>query len=110
MLRYAIVGVLAIHGLIHLMGFAKAFDLATLDDLKLPVSRSIGVAWLGAALVLGLSAAVLAAGHTRWWVPALVGLILSQTLIALSWADAKAGTIPNILIGAAIVRALASRA
>jgi hypothetical protein len=109
MLRYGIVGLLALHGLIHLMGFAKAFGLAKLEAVTLPVSRSAGVVWLVAALVLCLSAGFLAAGQTRWWMPALGGLILSQTLIAMSWADAKAGTVANVVIGAAIVWTLAGR-
>ena len=43
---------LAIHGLIHLFGFLKAFDLAKIDKLTRPISRPLGLLWLLAALLL----------------------------------------------------------
>ncbi len=45
-MRWIVVGVLALHGLIHAMGFAKAFGLAELPQLVQPISRAMGVAWL----------------------------------------------------------------
>ena len=40
---------LALHGLIHLLGFAKAFGLTDLPQLTRPVSSTLGVMWLMAA-------------------------------------------------------------
>jgi hypothetical protein len=39
---------LAIHGLIHLLGFAKAFELAPLPQLREPIQPLMGVLWLAA--------------------------------------------------------------
>jgi hypothetical protein len=50
-MRWIVAALLAAHGLIHLMGFAKAFGYAELPQLTQPVSHVIAVAWLAAGLV-----------------------------------------------------------
>jgi len=92
---------LAVHGLIHLMGFAKAFGLAKLPQLVQPISRPMGVAWLAAALLLALTAVAVFAMPRWWWALGGVALVLSQIVIASSWSDARYGTIANapILVG-----------
>ena len=35
--------VIAIHGLIHLMGFAKAFDYGKIDRLTAEISKPLGI-------------------------------------------------------------------
>jgi hypothetical protein len=63
-------GLLALHGLIHLMGFAQAFGYAQLPQLTQPISRPMGVAWLAASLLVLASAARLAAhAEARWHLP-----------------------------------------
>lgn len=49
--RIAFAVIVVIHGLIHLMGFAKAFGLAALPALTQPISRAMGVVWLSAAIL-----------------------------------------------------------
>lgn len=49
MVSWVVAGVLAVHGVIHLMGCAKAFGYAELPQLTQPVSRAGGLAWLAAA-------------------------------------------------------------
>ncbi|MBK8259839.1 MAG: hypothetical protein IPK80_00655 [Nannocystis sp.] len=56
-MRLLLAAFLVLHGLIHLMGFAKAFGYAQLPQLVLPISRMMGALWLTAALLL-LAAAV----------------------------------------------------
>lgn len=97
-MRYAIAFVLLVHALIHLMGFLKAFHLAELPQLTLPISRSMGVVWLAAAaLMVGALAA-----HFTWsrgyWIVAAAALILSQMVIISAWKDAKFGTVANALV------------
>jgi hypothetical protein len=45
-LRWALIGLLLLHGLIHLMGFAKAFGYAELPQLTQPIPREWGLVWL----------------------------------------------------------------
>lgn len=107
MLRLAGAALIAGHALIHLLGVAKAFRWAALDALTLPIGRPMGSVWLAAAIALGAAAAALALEQGRWWLPAAVGVVLSQFAITASWADAKAGTIVNAAIVVLLVPALA---
>ena len=59
-------GVLAVHGVIHLMGFAKAFGYGKLRQLTQPISRAGGVAWLVAASLVLVSAVMFGLGHRRF--------------------------------------------
>ncbi|MFD1163926.1 DUF6544 family protein [Hwangdonia seohaensis] len=91
-------GILLIHALIHLMGFAKAFQLANINQLTQSISKPIGMLWFFTALLFVLSAVLFFMKKEWWFVVALVALIISQILIILLWKDAKYGTIPNIII------------
>lgn len=96
-MRWAILVVLVVHGLIHSMGFVKAFGFAELAQLKKPISRPWGVVWLSAALLF-LGSAVLLAVDGRWfWLSGAVAIALSQAAIIRSWRDAKVGTAANVL-------------
>ncbi|MCL6260593.1 hypothetical protein M3O96_15930 [Aquiflexum sp. TKW24L] len=90
--------ILLIHGLIHLLGFLKAFLLAELNEFTNPVSKPMGLLWLLAALVLLFSAVMIFFKNPLWWFFAIIGVLISQVLIIVFWKDALYGTIPNILI------------
>jgi len=45
---------LVVHGLIHLLGTAKAFDVADIPQLTQQIARPLGILWL------------LAAAHSSW--------------------------------------------
>jgi hypothetical protein len=102
-MRYALVVVLLLHGLIHLMGVTKAFKLANVNALTQPITRANGVLWLVATLLFVTAAVMLLVHKEAWWMAATVGLVLSQYLISTSWQDARFGTIANIIVLAATV-------
>ncbi|MFZ5440590.1 MAG: DUF6544 family protein [Myxococcota bacterium] len=105
-MRWALVGLLVVHGLIHLMGFAKAFELAKLEALTLPISKPMGVAWLAAAVLVVITALTL---DGRWtWLVGALALVLSQVVILSSWTDAKFGTIANVVLLLVVVQAFAA--
>ncbi|HEY0840745.1 MAG TPA: DUF6544 family protein [Vulgatibacter sp.] len=107
-MRAAFALALAVHGLIHLMGFVKAFGLAPLSQLTVPISRPMGVLWLGAALLLLAAVGALFAGPRWFWLLGAGGLVASQVAVAASWSDARFGTIANgILLGAVVFGAFA---
>ncbi len=89
---------LLIHGLIHLMGFVKAFGLAEISELTLPISRGWGLLWLATALTLATAGVLWLLQMDTWWIAAITGVILSQILVFLYWQDARFGTIPNVII------------
>jgi hypothetical protein len=98
MLSIALFIIILLHGLIHFMGFTKAFGYGNMQQLKIPISKTTGLLWLVIAFLF-ITAAVLFLQHKQsWWMVALPTAILSQIIITMSWQDAKAGTIANIII------------
>ena len=103
-MRLALVFATVIHGLVHLLGFATAFNLLTVTELTQPVSKPAGIVWFLAALLFLFVAAGMLMKKSWWWMLAVLAVILSQVLIIGHWQDAKYGTFLNILIlGAAVV-------
>lgn len=105
-LRILFAFIMGIHGLIHLMGFTKEWQLAEIEQLTgrtlIPLSDSsgkiVGLLWLLTALIFVVTAVGYLMKKEWWWMLAFAGLILSQLLIILYWQDARAGTVANIII------------
>src|SRR5215831_13290764 len=95
--------ILVFHGLIHLFGFAKAFSLAPLGQLKERVSKPNGILWLGASASYLLMALLLFVGNDSWSILSIVAIPISQFLIFTSWRDARWGSLFNIVILAAAI-------
>ncbi len=99
----ALVIIIALHGLIHLIGFVKEFKLAEVKQISGPkvsatTGKLLGAMWL-AATVLFFVLAVAILQNTQW--AAIVGIaavVVSQILLIIYWKDAKFGTIANLLI------------
>ena len=98
MLRYLLLGLILIHGAIHLLGFVKAFQLAEVPQLTQPISKGAGVLWLLTTLLFLAAAVGLLAGWGSWSALVLGGVVLSQVLIFTTWSDAKYGTIANVIL------------
>jgi len=101
-MRWVFAVIIGLHGLIHLMGPAKAFGYADLPQLTQPISRAMGLVWLAAAVLTLSAAAALFVWPRGWWMIGAAALVLSQTAVATSWADAKAGTIANLILLAGV--------
>ena len=97
-LKLALIGLLVLHGALHLLGFAKGFNLAALPQLQLPISRHLAVWWLVAASALVAAATALMGGSRYWGAIGVVASVLSQVLIFGQFKDAKYGTVANVLI------------
>ena len=105
MIRWTVVALLTVHGLIHLMGFAKAFDYVELPQITQPISREMGLLWLAAGLLVIATAVMMAAAWQRVWVVGAVALAISQAVILSAWSDAGAGTLANIVLLLVVVHA-----
>jgi hypothetical protein len=108
LVRVLFAALLAIHGLIHFMGVAKAFGLAELEALSRPISPGMGVVWLLAGLAFLASAPLVLRGPGAWWWLAGGGVVLSQIAIVASWSDARFGTLANVLVLVGVVYAAAA--
>jgi hypothetical protein len=98
MLRYVFAAIIFLHGLIHLMGFAKAFKFAEINGLTGNISKPSGLLWLLSCLLFIAAALSFLTGKNIWWLLAAGALVLSQILVFIYWRDAKAGTIANIIV------------
>ncbi len=90
--------IIGFHGLIHLMGFVKAFNFAEIKELSLPISKSLGIIWFVTFLFFTASLFQCLTKNEFWWLTAFIGVVFSQVLVIVFWKDAKFGTIPNIII------------
>ena len=97
-IRWGVIGVGFIHGLIHLLGVAKGFDLADVEQLEEPIGVAMGAAWLAATVVVLAATAMLGFGSSWWRSALLAAAVVSQLVIVTSWSDAKAGTAANVIL------------
>ena len=105
-MRWALIGLLLLHGVIHLMGFAKAFGYAQLPQLTQPISREWGVVWLLAGALVVATAVTLAAGTRAYWMVGGLALVVSQVVIVTAWRDAWAGTAANAVLALVVAHGL----
>src|SRR6056297_1437058 len=89
--------IILIHGLIHMLGFLKAFGIGDVIQLTNQISRPAGVIWLIAALLFLLALLTYLLNYNIWPFLALLAVTVSQVLIFTAWTDAKFGTIANMI-------------
>lgn len=104
-MKYLFAFMLLMHGLIHLMGFAKAFKYSDITQLTQPISKTAGLFWLLSALLFIVAVTLFLLKKDSWWMVAAPAVVISQVLIFISWSDAKFGTIANIIALVAIALA-----
>jgi hypothetical protein len=106
MVRIVFSTIIALHGIVHLIGFSKEWNLGptgrrfskTLIPFSENGSKVAGLLWLTACALM-IAASYLYFQKKEWyWIPSLIGLVISQILIVLYWHDAKYGTIANIIL------------
>ncbi len=97
-MRTFVLLILSFHGIIHLLGFVKAFNLTKVEQLKSHISKRDGLLWL-IATILFLAAAILySQDFYLWWLVCAAGIAISQFLIFKYWRDAKFGTLVNLIL------------
>jgi len=108
MLKYLFLFIMLMHGLIHFMGFAKAYGYGEIKQPTLPISKPAGSLWM-LTTFLFIAATILFLLKNQYWIyAALPAVIFSQILIVMVWKDAKWGTIANLIIFIVAVLAFTS--
>lgn len=97
-MKYLILFLILLHGVIHLLGFFKAFHILEIRSLPLGLSKVQGIFWANAALLFLVYAVLYFLGASTYWSIGLAAILLSQTLIFLQWNQAGAGTLLNVLL------------
>lgn len=98
MLKFIFALFMLMHGLIHIMGFTKAFNYGKLTSISTEVSKVEGILWLLATLLFCVSTLLFLVEKDGWWVLTLISIIVSQLLIYSAWKDAKFGSIANLIV------------
>lgn len=98
MLKTIFVFITITHGLIHFIGFAKAFNYINIFQLAKEIAKPIGLLWLITGCLFLLSMLFYSFKKEQWMYFAFGAIVLSQMLIIINWQAAKYGTIINILI------------
>ncbi|KAA3435946.1 DUF6544 family protein [Rufibacter hautae] len=102
-MRIAFLILVIIHGLLHLLGFVKAFALVEVKQLTQTISKPFGMVWLLACLLFAIAAIQFAFTSSYWRLFGFIGLVTSQALIFFFWQDTRFGTIANGIILIAII-------
>lgn len=90
--------IIIVHGLIHLLGFVKAYDLAPVEQLTEEISKTTGLIWLLVSVLFLITVFLYFTQNNVWWIVGSTAVIISQVLIIGSWSDAKFGTIANLIL------------
>ena len=107
-MRWAIFGLLVLHGAIHFLGFAKAFSLVEVPQLTIPVGHATGIVWVVAGISLLAAASAWLRAPDHFWIVGLIALVVSQGAIFAGWQDARFGTLVNVVLLGVVVHAFAS--
>lgn len=86
------------HGLLHLIGFSRAFFPRSFGGSSQSISKKNGILWLIAAVLFLGAVLLLLTQSDFWWLSAAIGVIMSQYVIITSWTEAKYGTVANVII------------
>lgn len=98
MLKTIFIFITLIHGLIHFMGFSKAFGYGNITQLTKEISKPTGIFWLITGFFFIISVALYLLKKDNWTYFALIAVLFSQILIINNWQDAKFGTIANVFV------------
>ena len=108
MFKYPIAFIILLHGLIHFIGFAKAFNFGKITQITAAISKPIGIVWSLTAFLFIATTILFLVKKDAWIFIGLIAVIISQILIFTVWKDAKFGTITNLIILVATVSNYAS--
>ena len=98
MLKYIFAFITLIHGIIHFIGFAKAYNYGNITQISKYISKSTGSIWFITAVLFIIAVLLFLLKNERWIYFGIIAAIISQILIISVWKDAKFGTIVNIII------------
>jgi hypothetical protein len=107
--RWIVVAVVVLHGLLHLLGAAEGLGWTDVSQLTRPISAGMGIAWLATAVLVVATGLLLARSVAWWWMVGAVAVVASQAMILTMWSDAGAGTVANLILLLAVVYGYASQ-
>ena len=116
-MKFVVLGLLVVHGLIHGMGFAVTWKLAELQGIsRVPavLARSepsdalikfLGLVWLVAGVSFLVAGGLVLANSAAWRPIAIGAAVISMIVIVLGWKDAPMGAVANAFVVATALSA-----
>ena len=98
MMKILLLILMCAHGLLHLLGFVKAFKLAPLTQMPHPITKVNGILWLIAACLIISCGVMFYTNMEGWWIVGVISVVVSEYVIVKDWSDAGLGTTLNILV------------
>lgn len=81
MLKYLFALIMFIHGLIHFMGFAKAYSYGNITQLTQDISKPNGLLWFMVAILFVVATVLLLLKKESWPYIVIIAAVISQILI-----------------------------
>lgn len=97
-MKELLIVLLLFHGIIHLLGYAKASNLKEFDQFSTVVPKPYGLLWLLVSALFIFSTLGFLLSNNFGIYTTLIAIALSQILIIKFWVDAKAGSIVNAML------------
>jgi len=107
-MKYIFIVLIFVHGAIHLMGFAKAFNYAPIKNIHSVISKPAGILWLLTCILFMVAGISLLANANWWYWITFIAVLLSTILILSVWKDAKFGNLANTIILSGAITAYGS--
>ncbi len=104
-MRIAFIILIGVHGIIHVFGFLKAFNITESNAISQSISKSIGLIWLLTSILFVFALVQFVLHSNYWWLSGALSAMFSQLLIFQYWSDTKFGTIANLIILMAAIMA-----
>jgi hypothetical protein len=98
MVKHIFMIIVLIHGLIHFMGFSKAYSYGNFSQLTKEISKPAGIVWFLTGILFLIAIIFYLFKKDSWVYISMLAVGLSQILIINNWQDAKFGTIANLII------------
>lgn len=96
-MKWAFTILLGIHGVIHLLGFVKAFFSTETTKQVLGIPMFVGALWI-IVFIMFIATAAAFFNNKKWFYMAFIAVFISQILIVSVWKEAKFGSILNVII------------
>ena len=88
-----------IHGLLHLSGCARAFQINSFfGKNSAKITKTNGLLWGVAAILFVITGSMFRTSAEYWWIFSMISISISQYLIIADWKEAKSGTTVNFVL------------
>lgn len=97
-MRVFLLSLILLHAVLHVVGFVKAYRLASLPQVQYPISKTMGLLWLTAFVLFVVTGLLFFHFAPGWWIVCIAAVAVSEYLMINDWEDAGLGTAANITI------------